>query len=181
MKMTRTSYEVDTTSWPAHGIADLHEYVLAKDVEYGRTTTISSTEAVAAQGTPAPLDETEDETEGPALTQDSYDLLLALIEKKGAHAQAQAIRKVMTTGEPISRAECLALLGKDPEEDLPKFRSHIKAAVKELQGAGFLDESINPLSGVLAVDYGKGVKALGFHLGEALVPLRARLVAEGKL
>lgn len=177
MKITRTSYQVDTTGWPAHGVAALHEYVLAKDAAYSGTTA-STTVEVPAQ---AAASETVDDTEGPVLTKEAYDLLLALIEKKGAHAQAEAIRRVMRTGEPISRAECLELLSKGPDDDLPKFRAHIKSAVQELQMAGFLDEALNPLSAVLAVNYGKGVKALGFYLGAALVPLRAQLVDEGKL
>ena len=85
----------------------------------------------------------------------------------------------MRTGEPVSRAEVLALLGKEPTDKLLKFTSKVASSVKELQGAGFLDESIHPKYDIMSVNYGSGVQALSFYLGDALLALRARLVAEG--
>jgi len=159
--------QVDVSNWPAERVAQLK--IIADRLASGRGVDNSTTTPVAST-----TDDGMDDTERPTITRETYELLLALIERKGGKAEAQVIRLAMETGEPVTRATALDLLDRGPTDKLPKFRSKVMAAVKELQGAGVLDESIHPRYGVLTVDYGKGVTAQSFFLGEALVALRNR-------
>lgn len=170
----RTSYEVDTTSWPPEGLTELHQIATRLSNAYGSAVAVSKAD-------PELVDETDGEMESAMISQRTCELLLSVMEKMGGNAQAAVIRKAMQTGEPVARAEALSLLGKGPGDKLPKFRSKVIAAVKELQSRGLLDESIDPKYGVMTVDYGKGVQALSFYLGEALLSLRQRKVDEGQL
>jgi hypothetical protein len=179
MKSTCTNYEVDVTSWPPEGVSELHRTVTALARKYD--TAPPATPVAATNTAPGAVEESEDESNAAVITKESYDFLLGVIENNGGHAQAAVLRQAMATGKPVLREEALALLGKAPTDKLPKFRSKVIAGVKELQSAGLLDESIDPKYDVMSVDYGKGVQALSFYLGEALRALRARLVAEGKL